>query len=77
MKILLDPAAMTIDDAAHGRQADSSSFECGRAVQTLKRGKQLLRVVHIETNDVVAQEIGILGRTRRCLPFENAVTRSR
>ena len=68
-----DPAAVLVDDALHGGQADAGARELPCVVKSLERAEQLAGVGHVEAHAVVAHEIGRLrrrlrsGRTR-CAP---------
>ena len=45
------------NDALHGRQTHSAAGEIGIIMQALKRCKQFVRILHIETYAVVAHEV--------------------
>src|SRR3712207_1299611 len=51
------PAAMAVDNAAYGGQADAPSFELRRRMQALEGAKQLVGVGHVEPGAVVAYEV--------------------
>ena len=61
---------MSIDDAVHGRQTDTAAFEFVGAVEALKRSKQFLRVIHIESHAVVTDEINIFRGTGLVSDFD-------
>src|SRR5690348_2230263 len=50
-------AAVSANDAPHGREADAGALELAHAVQALKRREQLPRVARVEADAVVAHEI--------------------
>src|SRR5438270_7455611 len=58
LRLRPDSSHMLLDDAAHGGQADAGALEIGFSMQTLKRGKQLVRVAHIEAHAVIAHKEG-------------------
>ena len=47
---------MASDDALHGRQSDTGAAELALGVQALEGTKELVNVVHVETDAVVAHE---------------------
>ena len=48
---------MAVDQTCNHRQADTSAFELGGRVQTLKNAKQLVNVGHVEPGPIIAHEI--------------------
>src|SRR2546428_9281155 len=50
------PAAVAVDDAAHGRQPDANAGKFALAVKPLERAEQLVGVDHVEANAVVPDE---------------------
>jgi len=57
-----------MDDALNGRQPDSGPFEGLRLVETLEDAKQLVGVLHVETDPVVPDEHHRLPRVSLCAP---------
>ena len=54
---------MTMDDAADVGQADAGALELLGAVQPLKHAEQFVRVLHVESDAVVAhEEDDLVGR---------------
>src|SRR5262249_60631226 len=49
-------AAMPMDDALNGREADSRAFELFREVQALEHAEQLVDMLHVESGAVVPHE---------------------
>src|SRR4051812_9315998 len=54
----LDPnsATMLVDDALDRRQADPSAFEFFPPVKALEHAEQLARVLHVESDAIIADE---------------------
>src|ERR1043166_6415717 len=52
-----DPAAVAVDDARGGREADAGAVEVGRAVQAVERREQLVGARRVEAGAVVADEV--------------------
>src|SRR5208282_5079520 len=50
------PAAVTGDDALHGRESDPGALEIFGQVQALEHTKELVRVLHVEADAVVSDE---------------------
>src|SRR5437899_4888785 len=50
------PAAMAVDDAAHGGQADAHARKLALAVQALEGAEQLVGIDHVEAHPVVPDE---------------------
>ena len=48
-----DPAAVTVNDALAGRQADAAAREFIRRMQALERAEEFVRIRHIEADAVV------------------------
>ena len=46
-------AAMTMDDALHGSQTDSSAFKFFGSMKTLEDTKQFIHVFHVKADTVV------------------------
>ena len=49
-------AAVLLDDPLHGRQSDPGSSKVFGTVQPLEDSKELVRVFHIETHAIIANE---------------------
>ena len=54
-------AAVPLDDAADGRQADAGALELVVPVQALEHAEQLARIAHVEADAVVADEDVLLA----------------
>ena len=52
---------MPVDDSPHSRESDSASLELICRMQSLERPEELLRVVHVEPDSIVANEINVLA----------------
>ena len=52
---------MTVDDSLHCCQTDAASLELIGTVQPLKRSEQLLRVIHVEANAVIADKVDVFA----------------
>src|SRR6266513_2331871 len=48
-----DPAAMPVDDAAHGGEPNPGAFEFRRRMEPLKHAEQLVGVAHVEAGAIV------------------------
>src|SRR5450756_1084962 len=55
------PAAVTADDALHDGQANPRAFKILRPVEPLEHAKQLVHILHIKPNTVVAHKINIFA----------------
>src|SRR5581483_8570192 len=56
-----DSPAVAGDDALHDRQADAGAFKILRAMQPLEHPEQLVDVLHVEADAVVADEEDLLA----------------
>src|SRR5688572_27142981 len=56
------PSSVTLDDPANVRQADACPLELIGGVQALKHPKQLVHVLHVEADAVVADPERDLAR---------------
>src|SRR3990170_3748102 len=52
-----DVSAVPVDDTLYGRQADPGSLELLLGVQSLKHPKELIGVLHVEPDPVIAHEV--------------------
>ena len=52
-----DTATMTTDKTRHRRQTDARALELGHRMQALENAKELVNVVHVEADPVIAYEI--------------------
>src|SRR6266566_6351566 len=48
-----DPAAMSVDDAAHGGEPHPRAFEFGRGVEALEHAEQFVGILHVKACAIV------------------------
>src|SRR5467141_2207467 len=54
-----DPAAVPVDDASDGGEADAGALEVGSGMQSLEHAEQLVRVLHVEAGAVIPDHEGL------------------
>ena len=56
-----NPAAVAVNDALHGGQANTGARKFSHAMQTLERSEKFVRVGHVEAGAVVAHKVGMFA----------------
>src|SRR5579883_459875 len=64
---------MALHNALHSGQANSSAFEVFGAMQSLENAKEFVRIFHVETNPVIANENGGFVFTLRHSDFDDCL----